>query len=174
MKWGRKINTLIYKIMSTENGNIYINGEILENVIYFVTNTTVTNTTDSNMFWHLKDNIWGRSNVSNKFKVRLYNALVLPIAIYGSWILKTEDSRRLPVFENDCLRQMQDTEFSIWVRNYQGLNDIKKKRLQWFENMIIKGDDSYVYRVYSKNKNSMVIGKEADLQNGDMTRSVMT
>jgi len=34
--------------------------------------------------------------------------LILPIAIYGSesWILKTEDSNRLLVLENDCLRSL--------------------------------------------------------------------
>ena len=170
-----EINASKCKIMSTENDNIYINGEIVENVNSFVfLGSSVPNTTVDvkrrialacSAFGRLKNNIWGRREVTNKLKVRLYNALILPIAIYGSesWTLKSEDSRRLLVFENDCLRclvgktrldkcRMQDIRSELNVTR-SILDVIKKKRLLWFGNVVRKREGSYVYRAYKQEFN---------------------
>jgi hypothetical protein len=52
----------------------------------------------------LRDTIWSRSDISIKF-VRLYNALLRPLAIYASetWTLLELDQRKLEFFEMRCL-----------------------------------------------------------------------
>ena len=41
-------------------------------------------------FGRLRDKIWSNQNISRTIKVRIYKALILPIAIYGSesWTLR--------------------------------------------------------------------------------------
>ena len=113
--------------MSPVNDNISINGETVENVNSFVfLGSSVPSTTDNikrrialacSAFGRLKENIWIRRNVLSKLKVRLYSALILPIATYGSesWTLKSEDSKRLLVFENDCLKCLAGNPIWIFV-----------------------------------------------------------
>ena len=50
---------------------------------------------------------------------RLYNALILPIATYASetWTLKSEDTRKLTVFEMRCLRSILGTTIADRIRN---------------------------------------------------------
>ena len=104
--------------MSPAIEDIVINGTPVENVDNFVfLGSCIPNTTDdikrriglaSSTFGRLKSSIWSRNDISNNLKIRLYNSLILPIAIYGSesWTLKTDDSNRLLVFDNDCLRSL--------------------------------------------------------------------
>lgn len=62
----------------------------------------------SSSFGRLKENVWSRKDIPNCIKIRLYNALIIPIATYASetWTQKAEDSRKLTVFENRCLRTL--------------------------------------------------------------------
>ena len=94
--------------------------------------------------------------------MRLYNALIIPIAIYASenWTLKAEDSRRLEVFENDCLRAMVgkrriDRCSLSDIRRSLGadetiINMIKKRRLNWFGHVNRRGLDSNVRLAYKE------------------------
>ena len=102
--------------MSSDDSNILINGETVEKVNSFIfLGSSVPSITDDikrrialacSAFGRLKSNIWSRRDVSKQLKVRLYKESILPIAIYRSetGTLKAEDSRKLLVFENDCLR----------------------------------------------------------------------
>ena len=56
----------------------------------------------------LSNKFWSRKTITMKLKVRLYNALIIPIATYGSeiWALTKEDNRIIQVFENNCLRTL--------------------------------------------------------------------
>ena len=94
-------------------------------------------------------------------KVRLYNALILPIAIYASetWTLLDVDKRKLEVFEMRCLRAILGVTILDRMRNdniRKKLNikhtiteAIKKKRLQWFGHVVRKStEQSHVFAAY--------------------------
>ena len=94
--------------------------------------------------------------------MRLFQALIVPIAIYASetWTLKTEDYQRLTVFENDCLRAMvgktrMDKCKMVDIRRRLGENDnivnkIKRRRLNWFGHVTRRDGDSFVKRAYKE------------------------
>ena len=83
-KWGMKINVTKCKILSPSDDSIQIDGEEVDHVQQFVFPGSVVpdSSTDvtrrialaSSAFGRLHDSIWSRSDVSIKFKVRLYNA----------------------------------------------------------------------------------------------------
>eukprot|EP00057_Strongylocentrotus_purpuratus_P029396 XP_011683870.1 PREDICTED: uncharacterized protein LOC105447478 [Strongylocentrotus purpuratus] len=56
-------------------------------------------------FCRLRNNIWTNQDNSRALKVRVYNALIRPIAIYGSetWTLRKTDRDKLETFEIRCL-----------------------------------------------------------------------
>ena len=172
-KWGLKINGTKCKIISSElDEEIDIDDEAIEKVENFVfLGSVVPNSTDdivrrialaSTAFGRLKNTVWNRRDLSNKIKVRLYNALIVPIAIYASetWTLKAEDERKLTVFENDCLRnmvgrnridrcKMKDIRRQLGVTHL--ITDVvTRRRLTWFGHVIRRGDASYVYRTYKE------------------------
>ena len=50
---------------------------------------------------------WTNQDISRSLKVRIYKALILPIAIYGAdsaetWTLRQADTRHLESFEMRC------------------------------------------------------------------------
>ena len=106
-----KINGSKCKILSPSDEIITLNGSEVEHVKEFVfLDSVLPNTTDdvkrrvslaSAAFGRLKDPIWSKRDISKPLKVRLYKALILPIATYANetWTLKSEDARRLEAFE---------------------------------------------------------------------------
>ncbi len=56
-------------------------------------------------FARLKSALWSRREISLRTKVRIYEALIRTILLYGceKWPVRVEDHRWLEVFENDCL-----------------------------------------------------------------------
>ena len=109
-KWGLKINSDKCKVMTKEiNEAIEVNNQTVEKVENFVfLGSVVPNTSDdvkrrialaSSAFGRLRANIWNRKDIPYQIKIRLYNALIVPIAIYASetWTLKVlmEDITRL-------------------------------------------------------------------------------
>jgi len=44
-------------------------------------------------FYRLKQNVWSRRDLSIKHKIRLYYALIVPIAVYASetWIIEEDE-----------------------------------------------------------------------------------
>ena len=172
-KWGLKVNPLKCKVMTQETDDIQIDNNTVDKVDHFVfLGSDVPNTSDdvkrriaiaSSAFGRLKEKIWSRKDVPNRIKTRLYYALIVPIAIYASetWTLKAEDSRKLNVFENNCLRAMagksiRDRIKMENIRKQLGvkvniLNLIKRRRLNWFGHVNRKGENSYVYRAYKDN-----------------------
>ena len=105
-----KINGAKCKIMSPENTPIILDGNEVEHVDNFVFLGSSLPTTSGDVkrrislaasaLGRLRTSIWNKRDIPLKLKLRLYNALILPIAIYASetWTLKNEDSRRLLVF----------------------------------------------------------------------------
>ena len=54
------------------------------------------------------DNIWRNHHVRKETKMRLYRALIVPIALYGceTWTLRSAEEKRLLVFEMAALRKI--------------------------------------------------------------------
>jgi hypothetical protein len=171
-KWGMKINAAKCKLMGQGVGQITINNNAVENVEKFVfLGSVVPHTADdvkrrialaSSAFGRLKKNIWSRRDLANAIKLRLYSSLIVPIAIYASetWALKAEDTHKLLVFENDCLRTMVgktriDRCKLLDIRKNLGIkcsivDMIQKRRLTWFGHVVRRGEDSHAYRSYKE------------------------
>ena len=109
----------------------------------------------------MKENIFSRKDVPKKLNVRLYKALIIPIAIYAgqTWSLREEDKRKLIVFENNCLRTIAGVALIQRVRLDTIRADlditdtiiqlIQRKRLNWFGHVLRRDPQkSYVYLSY--------------------------
>ena len=95
-------------------------------------------------FGRLKNTIWSNHDISRSLKVRIYRALILPIATYGSesWTLRKADQCKLESFEMRCLRSILGVRLLDKIRNTeirQRLNitrtiteEITQRRLKWF------------------------------------------
>ena len=59
----------------------------------------------SQTFGRLREVILTSRGISKKLKIRLYKALIIPIAIYGSdtWTMRQKEINSLMVFEMKCL-----------------------------------------------------------------------
>ena len=69
----------------------------------------------NNLFWP----IWKNKTLSTSLKVRLFNSLIIPIALYSSetWSIKADDERRISVFESKCLRHIAGIAYIDRVSN---------------------------------------------------------
>ena len=94
LKWGMKINFDKCKVLTSSNDNIVIHGELLENVNNFIyLGSSVPDTTKDierrialapTAFGRLRKSIWSKRDILLKLKLRLYRALILPIATCAS------------------------------------------------------------------------------------------
>ena len=110
-----KINTSKCKVISSDKRNITINGEAIETVDKFTfLGSSVPAVADDvqrriNLaawaFGRLRDKIWSNQNISRTIKVRIYKALILPIATYGSesWTLRRWTKTNLKCLKCDVL-----------------------------------------------------------------------
>ena len=64
-------------------------------------------------------NIWKRTGLSLQTKIRLYNALVISVLLYGSetWTLLKADERRLEAFHVNCQRRILGIRWLYFVTN---------------------------------------------------------
>ena len=169
-KWGMKINGGKCKIISTSTDSIKIDGKNVDHVEEFVFLSSVVPDTSADVmrrialaasaFGRLRKVIWDRHDISNHLNICLYNALILPIATYASetWTLKSEDTRKLTVFEMRCLRSFLGTTLADRIRNtdiitrsgirHTIIDHIKTRRLSWFGHVVRRPEDSYVYKAY--------------------------
>ena len=131
-KWGMKINPTKCKIMTADNRDITINGSPVDKVddfVYLGSNVplrlTLKGAQDLQLGYlaGLRE-LYGPTRTSqywNKrsLKVRIYKALILPIAIYGaeSWTLRQADTRQLESFEMRCLRAILGVHLMDRVKN---------------------------------------------------------
>ena len=153
-KYGMKINASKCKAITASPISISISNNNVETVQDFIFLGSNVPSTSADIkrrislaniaFGRLKQNIWSRRDVSIALKIRLYKALILPIAIYGAetWPLTKQDEHKLSVFENNCIRtilgvRLQDRVSLIQLRRRAKLKTpialvIKKRRLSWF------------------------------------------
>jgi hypothetical protein len=153
-KWGMKVNPDKCRIISSSTDNIHIDNNVVQKVDEFTFLGSVIPGSSSDIkrriglassaFGRLKEAIWSRKDVSLKLKLRLYHALIVPVAVYASetWTIRVEDQRKLSVFEMRCLRCLLGVTLRDRIRNENVrqrlgidstiLDIIRKKRLQWF------------------------------------------
>ncbi len=169
-KWGMKINGAKCKILSPSDQRIVIDGQEVEHVeeFTFLGSVVPDSAADvkrriglaSTAFGRLREAIWKNRSISNPLKVRLYNALIVPIATYASetWTLRADDIRKLEVFEMRCLRAIlgvtrRDRLSNEHIRkNLQVKHTITEvtryKRLRWFGHIARRPPESYVAQAY--------------------------
>ena len=60
-------------------------------------------------FGMLGRRLWRRRKISLKVKMKVFNAVVLPVLLYGTtaWALTRAEKRRLGAFEMDILRTIK-------------------------------------------------------------------
>ena len=99
-------------------------------------------------FGRLKNAIWTNQDITRSLKVRIYRALILPIAIYGaeSWTLRQADKRQLDTFEMRCLRVILGVSLMDKIRNEEIrqrlhlpttiCDEVSKRRLKWFGHVV--------------------------------------
>jgi hypothetical protein len=91
----------------------------------------------------LQQRLWHRRSISLKTKLRMYNTLVLSVLLYGceTWQLRTQDSKRIDVFDNQCLRSILGirwfhhiTNEAVRCRTQQHPASVlaAQRRLRWF------------------------------------------
>ena len=172
LKWGMKINFDKCKVLTPSDDNIMIQGELQENVSNFVyLGSSVPDTTKDierrialalTAFGRLRKSIWSNRDILLKLKLRLYRALILPIATYASetWALTNTDEKKLLVFEMQCLRSILGVSRLNRIRNEEIrritgsektiIEMIKEKRLKWFGHVCRKETDSWVLQAYNQ------------------------
>ena len=147
-KYGMKINTEKCKVISDSTTNLTIENEEIEILkgFKFLGSLVPNSSSDvkgrialaNSTFGIFKKSVWSRRDISVKLKLRLYSALILPIAIYGSetWSLTQLDTKKLSVFENNCLTAI----LNIRLQDHASIDEIRKsaKQQNSIENIIRK------------------------------------
>ena len=158
------------KVFTPSNDNIMIEGERLENVDDFVyLGSSVPDTIKDverrialalSAFGRLRKSVWSNRDILLRLKVRLYRALILPIATYAAetWALTVTDEKKLLVFEMQCLYSILSVSRLNRIKNEEIrrstasektiLEIIRDKRLKWFGHACRKTTDSWVYQTY--------------------------
>ena len=157
-KWCMKINPTKCKIMTADNRKFTINGSPVEKVDEFVFLGSNVPSVEADVkrrtrlaawaFGRLKRTVWANQDISRSLKVRIYKALILPIALYGaeSWTLRQADTRHLESFEMRCLRVILGVHLMDRLKNEeirQRLNipnticeEVSKRRMKWFGHVV--------------------------------------
>ena len=114
----------------------------------------------STAFGRLRKSIWNNRSLSLQLKIRLFHALILPIATYASetWVLTTKEENKLNVFEmsrvilvvsrrdritNASIRKTTESERYI-------IDMIKTRRLKLFKHVCRKPTTSLVNQSYKQ------------------------
>lgn len=123
-KLGLRINSAKTKVMAVAAPPplLHLDGVPLEVVPKFkylgatISNDVVAGSADildrigkaTQSFACLHNAVWSRTYLSIKTKMRIFNAAVIPVLLYGaeSWCLLEADARMLEVFQMRCLRKI--------------------------------------------------------------------
>ncbi len=171
-KWGMEINNGKCKVLTPLQQHITIEGNDIENLNGFVfLGSSVPDVKvdidrrialASTAFGRLRKSIWSKRNINMELKMRLFSALIVPIAIYGAetWVLTTKEENKLNVFEMRCLRSILGISRRDRIRNVNIrrrtqsektiVEVIKTKRLKWFGHVCRKQTTSLVYQSYKQ------------------------
>ena len=109
-------------------------------------------------FGTLRRRLWGRREVSLKVKMKVFNATVLPVLLYGATAraLTQTEERRLDAFEMRMLRNIAGVRWEDMVRNVdirERLRQppvslkLRRARMKWFGHVERMGEERQVKRV---------------------------
>ena len=105
------------------------------------------------VFLQLRKYLWKRSEISPRTKLRVYEAMVLSVLLYGceTWSLKVAEALSLNIFNHKCLRYVLGIRLSDRISNEEVrrrcgdrplVSDIvKHRRLRWFGHTMRRPDD---------------------------------
>ena len=94
--------------------------------------------------------IWKSHDITTETKIKLWRALVWPVALYGceSWTLRKEEERRIEAFEMKCLRLIMRVSWiekrtNEWVMEAAGvqrnlLKTVKERKMIYFGHIMRK------------------------------------
>ena len=170
-KWGMKINPAKCKVMSEDPRNITLDGTSIDKADDFIyLGSNVPKVEDDVKrrtrlaawsFGRLKNAIWSNQNIARSLKVRIYRALILPIATYGSesWTLRKADMLKLEAFEMRCLRSILGVRLLDKVKNVDIRHRLKitktiseeigQRRLKWFGHVVRMPQQRLPLRAYN-------------------------
>ena len=102
-------------------------------------------------------NIWNCRNLTMEIKLQVFEAMVIPVLMYGSecWTMRKEDERRILVAEMCWLRRILGVSRLQHIRNddirrrtgtqVTTVDRIKARRLRWFGHVSRMGSDRIPY-----------------------------
>ena len=102
-EWGMKINNGEWKVLTSSQQHITIEGNDIENVNGFVFLGSSVPDVKVDIDWRIAlaftafgrlcKSIWSKQNINMELKMRLFRAFIIPIAIYGAetWVLITKE-----------------------------------------------------------------------------------
>ena len=111
------------------------------------------------VFLQLYSTLWKRSEISLKTKLRIFQASIRPVLIYGceTWPVRAEDVRKLESFDHWCLRVIARIKWSDMVSNSAvrrscynivKIGDLlRKRRLEWFGHAVRRAEDDLLKQV---------------------------
>ena len=98
--------------------------------------------------------VWSNGRISTATKLRLWNCLVMPVALYGceNWVLSMSAKRKIQAFEMKCLRRVLGISWQQHVTNSEvarrsGIDEgniikmIERKQRAWL-GKILRMDDN--------------------------------
>ena len=110
----------------------------------------------SQAFNKLRNPLWNRREISIRTKMRIFNAVIMSILLYGgeTWTILKNDSSRLETFQLRCLRCI----LQITRRDHQRNTDIRdrccqqpmvegllrQRRLRWFGHVRHQKHQEYI------------------------------
>ena len=76
--------------------------------------------------------VWSDKDVTLSTKLRLVNALIYPVLLYGSeiWTIKKNDMKKLEAFEMRCYRKILNINWKDKIRNEEVLSRISSCNLK--------------------------------------------
>ena len=100
----------------------------------------------ANAFGKMKQRLWGRREVSQKVKMKVFNAMVLPVLSYAAstWAMTRTEERKLDALEMRMIRTIMGIRWTDRVRNEDIRSrlhqvpislKIRRARLQWLGHM---------------------------------------
>ena len=109
-------------------------------------------------FGTLRKRVWGRREISLKIKMKIFNAVVIPVLLYGAtaWALTRTEERRLDAFEMGMLRSILGVRWDDFVRNVDIREmlcqvpvslKLRRARMKWFGHVERMGEDRQVKRI---------------------------
>ncbi|CAE1152357.1 unnamed protein product [Acanthosepion pharaonis] len=113
-------------------------------------------------FVRLQKRLWSRQEIRRSTKLRIYEATVRAILLYGceTWPLRREDLHKLEVFDHYCLRRILRVRLSDRIPNSSirarcnilGLEEtLHNRRLRWFGHVLRWPGDVFVRKLVAPN-----------------------